>query len=274
MFIKQLEPHEFSDARKSALREVEESQQVNLMRWSKKGQVSPIIWLLIGLLIVAVIVIVLYVSDDKPIPSNNSSNITQNISYFTFYVESNNLDVVNYQLSNDSNILMSGQLFPNIVEECRVTVPNASILNLSVWSDKYYFNSSLCNISVNASHCVTNVYLKAYDYSFSVNSSSIVFNVFNGSIVQRPLFCFFWEFNVLNVVVPFPRVPIPSDLVNKVSICYQGDDVMNYTLIPLDVRFRATSNDSGNLFVYIKDYESNGLNNIGLRYAGVIVQKQ
>jgi len=32
-FVKVLEPHEFSDARKSALREIEESQQVNLRRW-------------------------------------------------------------------------------------------------------------------------------------------------------------------------------------------------------------------------------------------------
>jgi len=237
-----------------------------------RGQ--AMVWglIVLGLIIVFAIGLWLYVSD-KPIESNNSTNVSQNISYFTFYIESNNLDVVNYQLSNSSNILMSGQLFSGVVEEYTPMVANSTIVNLSIWSDQYYFNVSECNISVNASHCIVNVSRKALDYTMTFNESSLTFNNINGSIIQFPLICFFWQFNVLNVVVPYPRVPIPYDLSNNVSICYQMPNVLNDTLIPIEVHYRPTSSDSGNLFVYIKDTEISSLKNIGTKYSGIIVQK-
>ena len=136
------------------------------------------------------IVVVLFVVDNKPSVQLNSSNIYFNVSYFTFYVESNVSDVVDYQLSNSSNVLMSGRLFPGVVEEYTPLVPNNSVVNLSVWSDLYYFNVSSCNISMNFSHCRTNVFRKAVDYSIVFSNESLSFFGVDG-LVQKPFVCFF-----------------------------------------------------------------------------------
>lgn len=235
---------------------------------------SPWAWFLIGVVIIVAIGTFLYVSDHKSLDVKNDSNITQNVSYFVFYVESNALGTVSYELDNSSTVLMSGLLFPNAVEEYTPMVANASIVNLSIWSDEYYFNVSSCNISMNLSHCRTDVFRKALNYSLSFSEGNLSFSVSSGSVVQSPLICFFWGFNVLNVLVPFPRVPVPDDLKRDVSICYQSPSIFNDSIVPVDIHFRPTVNDSGNVFVCVRDYEVGSHKNIGTKTVGITVQKQ
>jgi hypothetical protein len=235
----------------------------------KKGGVVVWVFLVFVCLAVAVIMLVIFLhgrSEPVVVPLNVSGNIT----YFNITVSSNALSNINYVLFNDSALLVSGVLFPRFFEEFH-GVPENSSVNLSGWSNEYYFNATACNITRNKMDCRVGLKLKALDYSLSLSSSELVVDAGNAS-VQLPIICWDEETNVVNVLMDLPNAPVPTNLSKVVDFCYfVGHDITGRVIFPIIIRKNIFRNESDILRVIVRDAEIMGKNNIGDKSVGVIV---
>ena len=162
----------------------------------------------------------------------------------------------------------SGLFFPDKFEFYRGGVAENSTILLEAWSDLYYYNSSICNISKELYPCKLSLLEKAVDYSVNFNASSLIINISDG-YVQKPIICTAFSYNVANVYVGnLSGVDVPKNFHWIEDECYAvGYDLSNTTFFSLDFRRHEFSNFSVVLplsFV-VRDFEIDGKSNIGDR---------
>lgn len=233
----------------------------------KRGSVGWII-LLTLVLIVIVVVVILFVQskpDVEPV-----GNLTVNKTYFDIYVHSSALTPITYALSNDSALLIKGTLHdPSVIEEYHGVEAN-STLQLFGWSDEYYTNMTLCNVSINKTHCFLSLDRKAKNYQLYLSEQSLtVYNV--DGVIQNPIICFSWHTNVANVLMDLPYVLVPDDMRKYFDECFQSTNMYGNNLLPIVVRRNVAFTDPGNLSVFVLDFERHGYNPIGWRNTTVLI---
>lgn len=167
---------------------------------------------------------------------------------------------------------INGLVFPDKVEFYRGGIVANSTVLLESFSDSYYFNSTICNVSRELFPCKLSLLKKANDYTVYFNSSLLTINISDG-FIQKPIICEKHNFCVWNVVVNnLTSIPIPKDLHDNWSqdVCFNvSRDLSNTTMFPLSIHGSEFFNCSWNVSVLVRDYELLPYSPIGDRVAEI-----
>jgi hypothetical protein len=165
-----------------------------------------------------------------------------------------------------------GLVFPDKVEFYRRGVVANSTVLLEGFSDSYYFNSTICNISRELYPCKLSLLKKAVDYSVYFNRSLLTINISDGSI-QKPQICVAWNYCVSNVILNLSSINLPVDLLKNWSYdeCFNvSHDLSNTTYFPVVIHRNEFVNCSYNISVLVRDFELKPYSPIGDRTAVLI----
>ena len=166
-------------------------------------------------------------------------------------------------------VLVKGLFFPDSLEFFRGGVLENSTVLLEGFSDSYYFNSTVCNVSSELFSCRLGLMEKASDFSVSFNDSVLIVNITDGTL-QKPKMCFAWNYALSNILVNLTASSIPVDLHWKYDSCFDfGRDLSNITFVPLTFHYNPFFNVSVNVSVLIRDFERPSYRNVGDRYAQI-----
>jgi hypothetical protein len=159
---------------------------------------------------------------------------------------------------------ISGLFFPDKVEFYRGGVVANSTILLEAFSDAYYFNSTVCNISRELFSCKLSLLKKANDYTLSFNESFLFVN-FTDGFLQKPLICESHDFCLWSIVVGnLSSVKVPDDLHWKFDTCFNvSRDLSNFTIFPLIFHRSEFVNCSSNVSFLLRDFEIVGHQNVG-----------
>lgn len=161
--------------------------------------------------------------------------------------------------------LVSGLFFPDKLEFYREGVIANSTVLLEGFSDDYYFNSTICNISRELFSCKLSLLKKANDYSLNLSKDLLTINVSDGSL-QKPIICEKHNFCVWNVLFNLSSINVPKDLHFFYDSCYNvSHDLSNTTRFPVVVHGSEFFNCSYNISVLVRDLEVESHSNIGDR---------
>lgn len=229
-----------------------------------------IIFILVMVLVIAVILLVIYLNGrDEPKPLV-PENVSVNKTYYNITVATSAKLLVNYQLANDSTVLLKGLLFPNTQEEYKVGIEANTTVKLSAWSGDYYWNSVTCNITRNDFPCKVGLKLKALDYDVVLTNSSLVIDPKNKTIQGPVLICFSEKAHVTNVIVPLPMTATPTNLKKLVDFCYSvAGDLTRRVVYPVEIHYNEFVPEPNNLTVTVRDREQSGFSPIGDKQAWV-----
>lgn len=162
----------------------------------------------------------------------------------------------------------SGLFFPDKFEFYRGGVAENSTVLLEGFSDLYYYNSSICNVSRELFPCKVSLLEKAVDYSVNFDKNNLLINVSDG-FVQKPIICVAYPFSVSNIYVGnLSSIPVPSDLHWRYDYCFNvSRDLSKFTSFKLDIHRQEFANFSVVLPVsfLVRDFELSGYKNIGDR---------
>lgn len=165
-------------------------------------------------------------------------------------------------------VLVSGLFFPNTLEFYRQGVVANSTVLLEAFSDSYYFNSTVCNVSSELFSCRLSLLKKANDYSLSLNSSLLTINITDGNI-QKPQICVAYPYIVSNVILAnLSEIPIIPSLHWQYDICWNvSHDLSNTTNFVVDIHKNPFFDDKSVLPIsfILRDFEVEGHQNIGDR---------
>lgn len=235
-----------------------------------KAQIPVAFWLILIFILVVVVGVVLYVTAPDTVPVNSTVNAS-NVSLFRVFVSSN--FPVDYSLVNVSGGLVASGVLRSGVLDSVYDVPNGSLLNLSGWGSSYYWNSSLCNVSVDDTRCSIAVHRKALDYSLVLYPDSFALN-FDSGVLQSPIVCFAWSFGMDNVLMDFPSTTVPSVLFRRVDACFQLPDVVVSRSFRFYPRFNSLYLSTPvDLRIFVYDFEREGFLNVGLRNASIVLNR-
>jgi hypothetical protein len=235
------------------------------------AQIPVSFWFISIFILVVIVGVVLYVTAPSDVPLNSTLN-SSNVSLFRVFVSSN--FPVDYSLVNTSGVVVASGLLRDGVLDSVYDVPNGSLLNLSGWGSSYYWNMSLCNVSVDDTRCSISVSRKAFDYSLVLYPDSFSVNFASG-VLQSPIACFAWSFGLDNILMDFPSTPIPGVLYRRVDACYQLPDVSSSQSFRFYPRFNKLYLDVPvSLSVFVYDYEKDGFDNVGLRNSSITIQNR
>jgi hypothetical protein len=238
----------------------------------KKGQFAFIIFILcLVLLMVVVMVVILIKGKEEPIKQDTIPiNVTK--TYFNITIQSNARLQIFYTLSNETEVLVKGILFPDRIENYdRGIEANTSVI-LEGYSDEYYYGKKICKVTKNDFVCRVDLVAKAVGYTVFLSNESVVIEPFNLTLQSPVLVCFTERANVANVRVNLDLTATPDDLKSKVDFCYRIPfDVVNTTVVPIEIRRNPFVNDTDLLLVLVRDFERVGFKNVGDRGAGLLV---
>jgi hypothetical protein len=239
---------------------------------NKRGGIGFVIVILLLVLAVVVIGVVVYVGGNKEPVKPTELNTTMNVSMFNITVSANALLKVDYSLRNSTNYLLNGLLFPNAIEFYGGGVPNQSLVWLSAWSDDYYWNESVCNVTRNDFPCRVGLKRKSLNYTIVFNGSDIVVDTNGTGVLQSPILCVIEHANVLNAIISLNSSPVPVDLVKHVDYCYSvGEDIRNVSVFHVDVHKNPFFNVSLPLAFTLRDFERSGFHNVGDKSSEAVV---
>ena len=163
------------------------------------------------------------------------------------------------------NKLVQGLVFPDKLEFYRGGVVANSTIILEGYSDFYYWNSTICNISRELYPCKLSLLKKANDYTLSLTKTLLMINVSDG-ILQKPVVCFAYNYALATIVINLSSTPIPSDLHWKYDFCFNvSRDLSTRTTFPISLHYNPFYNASMNVSVLVRDYEISSYHNIGDR---------
>lgn len=166
-------------------------------------------------------------------------------------------------------VLVKGLFFPDKLEFYRGGVLENSTVLLEGFSDVFYFNSTVCNVSYELYSCRLGLMRKASDYTVWFNDSVLIVNITDGTI-QKPQICFAWNYPLSNILVNLTPSSISADLHWKVDSCFDfGRDLSNLTVVPLTFHYNPFFNASVNVSVIVRDWEFPQYKNVGDRYAQI-----
>lgn len=232
---------------------------------SRRGELGVVLlfFVLFVLVLGGVLLYIYSIPEPVPVP------VVSNVSLVGGFVDSNALSDVDFVLSNGSVVVLRGVFHPGVFEEFR-GVPEGSVLSLSASGRDYYFNSSLCNISLGV-HCFVGLSRKASSYSLVVFDGFLAFRNVSG-LVQFPLVCWAFGSGVSNVLMDLPLVPVPSRYRDLWDVCFQSEDVFFDVDVPFVVHRNPFVDGDTVLSVFVSDFERDGYSGIGVRNASRIVK--
>ena len=240
-----------------------------LMR-SSRGQVGIVIFILVVVLVIAIILLIIYLNGrDEPSPRVENSSL--NKTFFNITVGTNAKLLVNYQLANDTTVLLKGLLFANTQEDYKVGVEANTTVKLSAWSGDYYWNQTTCNISKNNFPCRVGLKLKALDFTVVLTNSSLVIDPLNRTIQAPVLVCFRETAHFANVILSLPlQTRVPPDLKATFDFCYLVErDITRRVSYPIDIHYNPFVPEPSSLSVLVRDSEQTGFARIGDKNASV-----
>ena len=161
----------------------------------------------------------------------------------------------------------SGLFFPDKFEFYRGGVAENSTILLEAWSDLYYYNSTICNVSFELYPCKISLLRKAVDYSVNFSKDSLTINISDGYL-QKPKICFAYNYALSNIYINLSPSSIDKDLHWKTDYCFDvGRDLSNNTKFPIVFHYNEFFNASLNASVIVRDWELSPYRSIGDRYA-------
>ena len=232
-----------------------------------ENKILPII--IIGGIVIAILLILVYVNvTEKPAPKfNTSSNV--NITYFSIMLESNADTKISYILSNSTQMLMRGTITKGIIEQYK-NIPENQTVNLTGYSENYYYNTTICNITENNQVCSILLKKKALNFTAVLTNESLFIKTDNQTI-QNPTICFAWRTNVVNLNMNLFQIDKPFGYSQLVDKCFLSDDINQDTNFTLDIIRNPHYNLTELLKVKIIDSEEKGYKNIGEKEFGVLL---
>lgn len=163
------------------------------------------------------------------------------------------------------SVFVKGLFFPDKLEFYRGGVPENSTVLLEGFSDLYYFNSTVCNISRELYPCVLSLNRKAVDYNLSASRSLLTINVTDG-ILQKPVICFAYNYALSNIVVNLSSINVPQDCHWQYDFCFDvGHDLSGVYRVPLEFHYNEFYNVPVNVSVLVRDFEVAGYKPVGDR---------
>lgn len=238
---------------------------------SRRGQLGIVIFILVVVLILAIVLLIIFLNGkDEVRPEQNA---TVNKTYYNISVAVNASSLVTYELANDTDVLLRGQLFPDAVEEYRVGVEANTTVKLSAWSENYYWNSSTCNITYNDFPCRVGLKQKAVGYEVNLSRSALVIDPKNLTLQGPVLIC--WSEHggrFRNVLMVLPPTQKPQDLARCHDFCFVVQkDITRRMEYLVDIHFNDLVPEPNNLSVLVRDFEIQGKQNVGDRNASIWV---
>lgn len=240
------------------------------MMIDRRGGVGLVVFVLLCLCLIVVVFVVILIkgNDEVRVPSGENVSVV----FFNVSVGSNAVGRVDYVLRNESSVFVRGSLFSGVLEFYRGGVPNGSNVYLSAWSDSYYWNEVVCNVSFNDFPCNVSLKLKASNYSVGFNGSVLVLDTGGFGVLQSPLICVSERANVKNVILNLNSAPVPVDLKKSFDFCYKIErDVIGRREFLVDVHKNEFYNVSDVLVFLVRDYEKDSFKNVGDERVGLIV---
>lgn len=162
-------------------------------------------------------------------------------------------------------VFVKGLIFSDKLEYYRGGIVANSTVLLEGFSNSYYFNSTICNVSKELYPCKLTLLKKANGYSINLSKTLLTINVSDGSI-QKPIICYKYSYCSSNIIMNLTTIPIgnSSDLHWNWDLCYNvSRDLSTITRFPLSIHSNEFFNCSFNVSVLLRDYELSPYKNIG-----------
>jgi hypothetical protein len=162
-------------------------------------------------------------------------------------------------------VFVKGLVFPDKLEFYRGGVVANSTVLLEGFSDLYYFNSTICNISRELYPCKLSLLKKANDFSINFTKTSLIINASDGTL-QKPIICFQHNYALSNIVTNLSSIKVPDDLHWKYDLCYNVTrDLKGLNKFPISLHYNEFFNTSMNASVLVRDWELSPYKNLGDR---------
>lgn len=194
-------------------------------------------------------------------------NVTQYLSLGYVYNGSDSMGCSLVGKWIRGSVYVKGLFFPDKLEFYRGGVPENSTVLLEGYSDYYYFNSTICNISRELFPCRLSLNRKAVDYSLNLNATSLVINI-TGGILQHPIICVAYPYLISNMFLRnLTETDIPKNLHWQYDSCYVSKDISNITILDIDIHRNPFSEYyiSMPISVLCRDWEVEGYEPVGDR---------
>lgn len=240
---------------------------------NKNGSLGIFIVILFFFLIIAVIFLFIFLNGNDSEKYRPIENNTQNITYWNITISTNANSKVNYILSNQTNFLVKGMIFPNIKELYEKGIENNTNITLLGYSEAYYMNITTCTILKNKQDCRINMKEKALDYDITLTPDYVIIDPKNKTIQAPIKICWKEKFNVQNVIMNLTEIATPKELKKEIDFCYvEKNDISKFKIYSINIKKSEVSpNETMILRVFLIDFEEMGYENIGMKDAGILI---